>query len=128
MYYSHKRIDINSTSFDLYNPLNINIDTKVRDIAEYLKHNFFSGEDIEKDLEYFLKTENLSPNEHILFFARMLYPTYYYDLLEKIIKNEKEEKEIINIITKADKYEEIIKKLYKYYKAFINIPVIEWLE
>ena len=128
MYYSHKRIDKSSTSFDLYNPLNIIIDTKVRDIAEYLKHNFFKGEDIEKDLEYYLKTENLNPMEHILFFSRLLYPTYFYDLIEKIIRNEKEEKEVINIINKVDKYESILKKLYRYYKTFINIPVIDWLE
>ena len=128
MYYSHKRIDKSSTSFDLYNPLNIIIDTKVRDIAEYLKHNFFKGEDIEKDLEYYLKTENLNPMEHILFFSRLLYPTYFYDLIEKIIRNEKEEKEVINIINKVDKYESILKKLYKYYKTFLNIPVIDWLE
>ena len=128
MYYTHNRIDKKRTSFDLYNPLNIIIDTKVRDIAEYLKQNFFKGENIEKDLEYYLKTENLNPAEHILFFSRLLYPTYFYDLIEKIIRNEKEEKEVLNIIGKVDEYESILKKLYKYYKTFINIPVIEWLE
>lgn len=128
MYYSHKRIDKKSTTYDLYNPLNINLDTKVRDIAEYLKQNFFKGEDINRDIEFFLKISNLSHEEHILFFSRMLYPTYYYDLLEKIIKNETEEKEIINIISRVEEYENIIKKLYKYYKAFIKIPIIEWLE
>ena len=128
MYYSHKRIDKNSTVFDLYNPLNIIIDTKVRDVSEYLKDNFFSGINIEKDLEYFLKTTNLNIEEHILFLARMLYPTYYFDLFEKIIKKEKAEKKILDIIKKVDEYESIIKKLYNYYKTFINIPIIEWLE
>ena len=128
MYYTHKRIDKSNVAFDLYNPLNINIDTRVRDIAEYLKQNFFKGENIEKDLDYFLHKINLTTSEHILFFARMLYPTYYYDLFEKIIINEKEEKEILNIINKVEDYEKIIKKLYKYYKASINIPTVEWLE
>lgn len=128
MYYSHKRINRKNTTYDLYNPLNINIDTKVRDISEYLKQSFFSKEDIEKDLEYYLKTSNLTLEEHILFFSRMLYPTYYYDMIEKILKNEKEEKEILNIISRVDEYENIIKKLYKYYKTFINLPLIEWLE
>ena len=128
MYYTHKRIDKSNVAFDLYNPLNINIDTRVRDIAEYLKQNFFKGDNIEKDLDYFLRKSNLTTSEHILFFARMLYPTYYYDLFEKIITNEKEEKEILNIINKVEDYEKIIKKLYKYYKTFINIPTVEWLE
>ena len=35
----HKRIGVNSTLFDLYNPLNLIIDTRVRDIAEYFKNH-----------------------------------------------------------------------------------------
>lgn len=128
MYYSHKRIDKDNTTFDLYNPFNITIDTKVRDIAEYLKQKFFSKESINNDLEQFLRISNLSIEEHIVFFARMMYPTYYYDLFEKIIKNEKKEIEILNIIKRNKEYEDILKKLYKYYKTFINIPIIEWLE
>ena len=34
---THRRIGANSTLFDLYNPLNLVIDYKVRDIAEYIK-------------------------------------------------------------------------------------------
>ena len=128
MYYTHKRIDQDNSLYEFYNPLNVIIDSKVRDIAEYLKQNFFKGNNIEKDIEYFFRTTFLIPEEHILFFARMLYPTYYYDMLEKIIKNEIEEKEIFKIINKSEEYENIIKKLYKYYKTIINIPIIEWLE
>ena len=39
---THRRIGANSTLFDLYNPLNLVIDYKVRDIAEYIKDVFFN--------------------------------------------------------------------------------------
>lgn len=128
MYYSHRRIDKKSTTYDFYNPLNIIIDSKVRDVAEYLKQKFFIGEDINKDLDFFLTNTKLNTEEYILFLARMLYPTYYYDLFEKIIKNKAKEMEIFNITNKVTEYENIIKKIYKYYKSFIKIPEIEWLE
>ena len=107
---------------------NIIIDSKVRDVAEYLKQKFFIGEDINKDLDFFLTNTKLNTEEYILFLARMLYPTYYYDLFEKIIKNKAKEMEIFNITNKVTEYENIIKKIYKYYKSFIKIPEIEWLE
>ena len=92
--YSHKRINIDSTKEDLYNPLNIKIDSQVRDVAEYLKAKFFQGKDITKDLEYYFKKVKLSTYEYILLLARMIYPTYYFDLYEEIITNRKKDEEI----------------------------------
>ena len=42
----HKRINYNSTLFDLYNPLNLVIDYKVRDLSEYIKSVFFNTNNI----------------------------------------------------------------------------------
>ena len=121
LYYVHKRI-----LDDLYNPLNICLDSKVRDIAEYLKQCFFMGNDISYDIDYVLNSY-LNDDEYVLFLARMLYPTYYYDLFEKIILGEKDEEEIIKIVDRSSNFEMIIKKIYMRYKSFMNIPVIEWL-
>lgn len=120
---SHKRIN---TAFDLYNPLNLIIDIRVRDICEYLKYNFFENKDILNDLNIFLHYNNLSNDELLCFLARMLFPTYYFDLYEKIIKNEIKEEEIKKIIFKANKYEEILKYIYLNIKN--NNIYIEWLE
>ena len=128
LYYTHKRINKKNTTYDLYNPLNIKIDTRIRDAAEFIKNKFFSGENINDDINYYISAAKLTVEEHILFFSRMLYPTYYFDLLERIIKNELEESKIKIITNKVDEYEYILKKLYKYYKTFINLPAIEWLE
>lgn len=122
--YAHKRIDINDTLFDLYNPLNIIIDYKVRDVAEYLKSQFFNDGHI--DLALYLN--NLNQYEYILVLARMLYPTYYFDLYEEIITDRKDDLEIKKIINKVNDYEILLKQIYHHMKTFIPNIQIEWLE
>ena len=125
---AHKRINNNSTVFELYNPLNLIIDSRIRDIAEYFKSSFFSGQNINDELENFLKKAKLTTAEYYLFLARMLYPTYYFDAYENILNGKKEEKEIKKIINKVNDYEKILKKIYNYYKQFLMMTPIEWLE
>ena len=126
--YAHKRICKNDTTFDLYNPLNIKVDLKVRDAAEYFKQSFFSGNDINIELTNYLNSEVLTTYEYIMFFSRMLYPTYYFDIYEEIITGREDEKNIMKIINKVNDYEIILKSLYKHFKTFLNIFTIEWLE
>ena len=126
--YAHKRINSNDKQYDLYNPLNITIDIKIRDMAEYLKSLFFNNQNIEKELTLYLNNENLTKEEYLLFLARMIYPTYYFDLYEEIITNRKNDEEIKKITDKVDDYEKIIKQIYHYYKSFMITPQIDWLE
>ena len=125
---AHKRIKSDDTLFEIYNPLNFIIDSRVRDIAEYFKSAFFNNEDIDNDLKNFLANKVLTKEEHILFFARMLYPTYYFDLFEDIISEKKNEKEIKKITKLVTNYEILLKKIYLHYKKTIRIIPIEWLE
>ena len=126
--YSHKRINADDKQYDLYNPLNLIVDYKVRDIVEYLKSRFFNDENIMDDLTYYLNNVRLSTYEYYLFLARLIYPTYYFDLYEEIITDRKEDEEIKKITNKVDDFEKIIKKVYNYYKTFLPISKIEWLE
>ena len=120
---SHKRIN---NAFDLYNPLNLIIDVRIRDICEYFKFCFFENKNVLRELELFLNYNKLSYNESVYFLARMLFPTYYFDLYEKIIANEVKEEEIKKIISKVDKYEKLLKYIYLNFKN--NNLYIEWLE
>lgn len=122
LYISHIRIKKDYTLVDFYDPLNIIIDTRVRDVAEYFKDCFFKNEDIEKDIDEYIYNSNLNVNEKILFLARMMFPTYYFDQYEKVVNNE--ENSIENIISKVDEYEDLISKIYL--KLNLNIE-IEWL-
>lgn len=120
--YAHKRI-----KKDIYNPLNIIIDLKTRDTAEYFKNQFFEDKDIKKELDYYLSSIN-NQSDFITFFSRMLYPTYYFDIFEEIITNRKKDEELIKIIEKKDSYEKLLKEIYINNKKFMKNIIIEWLE
>lgn len=126
-YISHKRIKKEDTLFSLYNPFNIIIDNKTRSISEYFKERFFYNNDILDEIIYFLSTNNYTNIELLLFFIRMMFPTYYFDLFEDILFGKKDENELVNIINNATKYEKMIQNLYFYLNSYINMPNIEWL-
>ena len=116
--YSHKRIGKNFSTYDLYNPLNIIVDLTVRDAAEYFKQNFFNNEDIKKELFDYLTNEKLSSYEYIMFLARMIYPTYYFDLYEEVITGRESDKDLIKIINLSFEYENILRYIYKFCRLF----------
>ncbi|MDD3453355.1 MAG: hypothetical protein PHN42_03650 [Bacilli bacterium] len=128
----HRRINKDSTFFDLFNPFNLIFDTKVRDVCEYFKSLFFNKEsDKEKIILYilnYLKSSNLDIEEIQLFFIRMLYHTPYFDLYEKIIDQSIEETEITTIINSNLEYEKIIKDIYIYIRKKNILPEIEWIK
>lgn len=125
---AHRRINSEDTVFDLYNPLNLIMDSRVRDVSEYFKTSFFNGKNIDKELDHFLKFANLNESEYMLFLARMLYPTYYFDLFEDIISGKKDDKEMKKITNLASDYEILLKRIYRYYKSMFNLQPIEWLD
>lgn len=125
---SHDRIRAEDTLFDLYNPLNLVVDYRIRDMAEYFKHCFFAGHNIEGEIMEFMQYGNLSSEECLLFLARMLYPTYYFDLYEDIISGVDRKTELKKVISKVDDYQYIIKNIYRYYRNYLSITPIEWLE
>lgn len=118
---SHRRID------DIYNPLNLVIDYRVRDVSEYFKKKFFENKDIIEELNLFLFNNNLTINEKQLFFVRMLFPTYYFDTYEDIITDKISEDAIKKITIKVDEYEKILKKIYLHLKINSNLQIY-WLE
>lgn len=123
----HRRIKNKDKMFDLYNPFNLIIDYKVRDICEFYKNRFFIDNDIYEEIIFFLSYSNYNSYELIAFFARFMYPSYYFDMYEKIINNDCNEKNLLLIIDKADEFEQILKRLYNYLRIRISIPDIEWL-
>ena len=126
---SHRRIDLNKGAFDYYNPINYIIDNRTRDFAEYIKNLFFNGEFNFDNFINFLNYMNFNRDEYILFMARLLFPTYYFDLLDKIINNNENDLILENIINKADNYIDFLKNTFNYIfiNKRINIPFITWI-
>ena len=126
---SHKRIRICDGSFEFFNPINFIVDSKVRDISEYIKNSFFYDKLSSNELKIFLLHNPLNKSEYINLFSRLLFPTYYFDIYDEIINNKKEESLILPIIKKSFEYEEFLVDLYKYivYEKKVQIEPIEWL-
>lgn len=88
-----------SFSYDEYfNPLNIKIDVCERDFGEYLKYIFFHDTiDFSKIRQ--LIYENRYNYRYSLVLARVLYPNYYFDLIDSIFM-EKNDISVLNNILK----------------------------
>lgn len=125
---SHKRIKKDCTMYDLYNPLEFIIDTRVRDFCEYYKQRFFYNRADNNLVKNYIYNNNLTEKEIKLFFCRMLFPTVYFDLYEDIVIDGENERELIPIITEANNYENLLKDLYAMIEQYIRIDIIEWLK
>ena len=120
---THRRIGVNSTMFDLYNPLNLIIDYKVRDVSEYLKDAFFNNVNVYIILDKLFKMCMFDRITLNLLFCRLLFPSYYFDLYENILENDLNENLVINIIKKSASYEYFLSFLIRNWSLY----KIEWL-
>ena len=103
--------------FDYFNPCNIKLDVKERDFSNYLKYLFFSNKykDIYIDKIIIKNLDNYNFN---LILARLIYPDYYFNLLDELIDNNyifnnNIFDEIKNIILLVDDYELYISNIYR---------------
>lgn len=127
-YVCHKRINLNENLDEFFNPANIIIDNRTRDIAEYIKINYLNKKINEKQIFCYLDTINFSYEESLMFLSRLLYPSYYFDIYDQIIQEQISEEKIKPYIEKNTDYEVFLKKIYNYIKNKYKIPEIEWLE
>ena len=125
----HKRINYSDDLFSLYNPVNFICDYRVRDICEYIKTAFFSGDDAYLLIINYFKNNYLSYKEALLFYGRLLYPSYFFDLHDDIVNNNLEENIIEKIIIKASNYERFLYDVYVYISKLYNryIPAVDWI-
>ena len=125
---SHKSIKLDDNVESLYNPMNIILDFKVRDIAEYLKVAFFKNNyDVFDELINYLNNNVLSLIDVKLLVSRLLYPSFYFEMYEDILINEREEKILIDIISRLDNYEKYLYNLISFFRRYYDIYDIKWL-
>ena len=127
---SHRRIFYPNYKINFLNPLSFIFDLEVRDIAEYLKAMFFSNqndEDVLEELKCFLQIKKLTPYEYSMLFARLLYPSYYFDLYDAIMNHDESEEKLISIIAKVDDFELFLKEAYLEISKYASIDKINWL-
>lgn len=121
----HYRIDANSSLFDLYNPLNLIIDYKVRDISEYIKSCFFNSNlNIYSIINKVFNKFNFDKLNSSLLISRLLFPSYFFDMFESIVYCNVNENNIIDMTKKSSLYEDFINYLIKK----CNLQTIGWLQ
>ena len=125
---SHKIIRFNDTILALYNPLNIIFDYKARDIAEYIKNAFFlNNKNIYNELYNYMQYSNLLTTDVMLIVARILYPSFYFEMYEDILVDNQSEKIIVPIIDRLPEYEIYLASIISFFKNYYDIPEINWL-
>jgi len=124
---SHRRLFYPNTNLNYLNPLSFIFDLEVRDIAEYLKVAFFHNENVYLDLKTILKTKKFSSYSYHMLYARLLYPSYYFDIYEDIMNNNIDEEKLISVIQKADKYELFLKYAYYEINKYTNLEKVDWI-
>jgi len=124
---SHRRINYPNYKLNFLNPLGFIFDIEVRDIASFIKSAFISGADALSYLKEALRLNNFSIYSLQLLYARLLYPTFYFDIYEKVLNNELDEDELIPIIEKSDDYELFLKKSYLEISRYAPIERVEWI-
>lgn len=124
----HRRLKVNDTLYELYNPLNFIYDIKSRDFSEYLKDYFVNNSDTFSLIENNLSLYNFNTYEMIMFYIRMLYPSFYFDLYESIIEKENDEIKIEDIIKKTSDYEVLLSDIYFLFNNYVKLPEVEWIK
>lgn len=125
----HKRINSNGTLYDLYHPLNFIYDYRIRDVCEYIKSSFFNGQNTYDIVIEYFNNNYLSYKEALLFYARLLYPSYFFDMYDDIVNKELNENVIESIIIKSEEYENFLVNINIYLSRLYNryIPQVDWL-
>lgn len=129
LYISHRRISSPSIGLYFYNPLNIVLDFRVRDIASYIKNEYFNRdeESIINEIEFLLEKNVLTSLEYNLLFARLLYPSYYFDELSAILEKGKDEQSILKYIERIPAYEIFLNRIWHMFSKKFSMIKIDWL-
>ena len=124
---AHRRIFFPNYRLNYYNPINFIFDIETRDIAEYIKKAFFYNQDALLDLVTYLRSSKISSYSGQMLFARLLYPSYYFDVYDRIMNSNANQDQLIDIIKRVDEYELFLKKAYREISKYASIEKIDWL-
>lgn len=109
------------------NPQNIIVDYRSRDVSEYLKYRFVKKDYNYDEIENLLFSLNFDSPSFELLYGRLVYPNFYFDLYDEIIDGSIPEKGIIEVVSRAEEYEDYINNIYHIINQIKKIPKVTWL-
>lgn len=123
-----KVISHSTLSSPLEDPLNIILDHKSRDVGEYIKESFYNNNKyIYQELEEYFTHNYYSKYGMQILIGRLLYPSHYFNIYDKILSNKAKEEELDKIINQNKKYEIYLYNIYTYLTKYYDMPFPEWL-
>lgn len=126
---SHDIITKSDSVYALYNPLNIIIDHKARDLAEYIKMAFFKDNfSIFDELDEYFKYNYFSIYGISLLIARILYPSFYFEIYDEVVNNNIQESVILKITSRTSEYEIFLADIFAYFHKYYDIKDINWIK
>ncbi|MCI6266434.1 MAG: hypothetical protein MR598_06305 [Erysipelotrichaceae bacterium] len=126
---SHDIITLDDTVYALYDPQNIIIDHKARDLAEYIKISFFRDNySIFDELDEYFKHNYFSFYGIQLLMARVLWPSFYFELYDDILESKINESSILKITSRIAEYEKYLGDVFRYFHKYYNIEDVGWLK
>lgn len=125
---SHDVMGLDDTVYCLYNPENIIIDHKARDLAEYIKVSFFRDNyRIFDELDEYFRYHYFSFFGIELVIARVLWPSFYFEVYDEVMRNRVNEAVILKITSRLEEYELYLMDVFRYFKRFYPIEEVSWL-
>lgn len=125
--FTQKRVFYPNTALNFLNPLNLVIDYRVRDLAEYIKNVFWNREDATSLLKRLISLNILSENEYKLLYARLLYPSNYFDALTEVLEKKKEDDYLLVYIERAEEYRIFLRDSYHLLRQVTPLLEIDWI-
>lgn len=123
----HRRIFSPNYKLSFCNPISFIFDLEVRDVAGYVKAMFFRGIDVYDELASYLKGHTMSIYGYQMLYARLLYPSYYFDIYEDVMNRKTEEKDLLPIIDLAEDYEKFLARVEVLLESYAPIERIDWI-
>lgn len=123
----HNRMHYPCYQINYNNPLNFVIDYNVRDISEYIKSYIISDDYNIDNIIELINRMNLNKLMFNLLYSRLLYPTFYFDIFDKIILDNNNDSDIIPILNKLDEYLDSLKEIYINFKDKYDMFNVEWI-
>ncbi len=123
---THRRIK-KMDKFELFNPFNFIIDHSSRDLAELYKNDLISFDELINTCQNY----HYSIHEYEYLLARLLYPTFIFDIIEDIATDQSSydyTNDIYEAIMKQNSQISKIKQYYHYVSKSLNVRPISWLQ
>lgn len=110
LYIGHNNCLLNTLEY--YNPLNLVIDSKYRDLAWYIRCN--KKYDLLSNM-----LDKIDYEEKIYLFVRLCFPFEYFDLVSRVLVDKEDEKDLVLFIDEIDDYEERLSELEKIFGIYL---------